>query len=1057
LVRCRIELRVQARGLFVTVPSMSVARFMCFLSVFLAALHGATVTVNQVPFTVPDGFTVELAAGSALAPRPVSASFDDRGRLYVTDSSGSNEAPSEQLMHPDHRILRLEDRDGDGVYDISEVYATGVMFPQGCLWHDGSVYVAAPPSIWKFTDTDGDGKADRREEWFKGGTLTGCANDIHGPHAGPDGYLYWTKGAFAEQTHRLGDGRVLQDKAAHIYRARPDGSDLGVVMSGGMDNPVEIAFTPDGEVLFSSTFVDFSQPGFRDGIAHAIMGGVFGKENDVLNDGRVIRTGPDLFHPFFQAGPAAECGLMRYTGAALGEDFRDALFATSFNLHKVTRHVLRAEGATFISRNSDFLVTDQVDFHPTDVLEDADGSLLVVDTGGWYRLCCPSSQLAKPDVLGAIYRVRRNGSLRAQGLWTDPRPAMATNAAGFQMAASLLMDDHWPLREAAANALVQAGPPALPAVREALLKGPSWHQRQEAAWVAFRIGTSAGMAMLAEATEHADPGLRRVAAKALSLRPDPGLAPRFQTWLTNADPAVVRSAAEGLGRLQTTNAVPAILSAVAAPPAAEPFLEHSLIHSLIRIGAAAATRAGLAADSPRTRRAALIALDAMPDGGLNALTVIPFLDADDARLRSSADWILSRHPEWGGDLAAGMRERLTSQTTDEARGVWNRRLDLLTRDPRGQELLAEIAEGGVFAPDSQAAALTAMGKASLKEPPARWRDAVVATLAAPPDAVAPAVLAAARGFSGDAAVSTALRRLARQTDWPDERRLAALAALPPGRVLDASGFDVAVRLLDPGQTPEVRSGAARLLSQSRLHPVQLRQLTSRLASAGPLELNLLLQAYDGGGDAALGTALLEALRESRGARALHPSQLKTHFAKFPDSTRATAEAWVAGLSTDSAQQAARLDALLEELKATHGDLRRGQAVFNGPKAACASCHRIGYLGGEVGPELTKIGEVRSERDLLESIVFPSLSFVRSYEPTRVSLKGGDEVNGIVRRETPEDITVVTGPGAEQRIRRDEIAELSPGVISVMPGGLDEQLTRQELADLLLFVKTVRWR
>ena len=44
------------------------------------------------------------------------------------------------------------------------------------------------------------------------------------------------------------------------------------------------------------------------------------------------------------------------------------------------------------------------------MLEDADGSLLIVDTGGWYKLCCPTSQLEKPDVLGAIYRVRKVGA-----------------------------------------------------------------------------------------------------------------------------------------------------------------------------------------------------------------------------------------------------------------------------------------------------------------------------------------------------------------------------------------------------------------------------------------------------------------------------------------------------------------------------------------------------------------------------------------------------------------------------------------------------------------------
>src|SRR5437773_12321196 len=86
-------------------------------------------------------------------------------------------------------------------------------------------------------------------------------------------------------------------------------------------------------------------------------------------------------------------------------------------MHKVTRHVLVPDGATFKTRDEDFLISDNLDFHPTDVKEDADGSLLVVDTGGWYKLCCPTSQLHKPDVLGGIYRVRRRGTPRPD----DPR------------------------------------------------------------------------------------------------------------------------------------------------------------------------------------------------------------------------------------------------------------------------------------------------------------------------------------------------------------------------------------------------------------------------------------------------------------------------------------------------------------------------------------------------------------------------------------------------------------------------------------------------------------
>ena len=51
--------------------------------------------------------------------------------------------------------------------------------------------------------------------------------------------------------------------------------------------------------------------------------------------------------------------------------------------------------------------SDQNDFHPTDVIEDADGSLLVANTGSWYHICCPTSKLSKPQILGAVYRIQK--------------------------------------------------------------------------------------------------------------------------------------------------------------------------------------------------------------------------------------------------------------------------------------------------------------------------------------------------------------------------------------------------------------------------------------------------------------------------------------------------------------------------------------------------------------------------------------------------------------------------------------------------------------------------
>ena len=106
-----------------------------------------------------------------------------------------------------------------------------------------------------------------------------------------------------------------------------------------------------------------------------------------------------------------------YRSSEFGPGYRGNIFTTLFNTHKVVRSVVVRDGATLRTTESDFLVSDDPDFHPTDVLEDADGSLLVIDTGGWFRIGCPVSKVAKPDIHGAIYRIRRRGAHKQE----DPR------------------------------------------------------------------------------------------------------------------------------------------------------------------------------------------------------------------------------------------------------------------------------------------------------------------------------------------------------------------------------------------------------------------------------------------------------------------------------------------------------------------------------------------------------------------------------------------------------------------------------------------------------------
>jgi len=100
--------------------------------------------------------------------------------------------------------------------------------------------------------------------------------------------------------------------------------------------------------------------------------------------------------------------------------------------------------------------------------------------------------------------------------------------------------------------------------------------------------------------------------------------------------------------------------------------------------------------------------------------------------------------------------------------------------------------------------------------------------------------------------------------------------------------------------------------------------------------------------------------------------------------------------------------------------------------------------------------VRSADDLLEAIVEPSASLVRSYEPVSVTTRDGEERLGILRRDDAQGVALVTGPSSTLQIDRADITAMAPSTVSLMPAGLDEQITRQELADLIEFLKNTRW-
>jgi putative membrane-bound dehydrogenase-like protein len=1035
----------------------------------VAAAEPAKPATHQVQldgqtFTLPVGFTIERVAGPPLVDRPIVASFDDRGRLYVADSSGSNEKVAEQVKNPTHRIIRLEDTKGTGVFDKATVFADKMMFPEGILWYRGSVYVGAPPQIWKLTDTDDDGKADKREVWFDGKTLTGCANDLHGPYLGPDGWIYWCKGAFAKQEYTLPNGKKFATRASHIFRARPDGTGIEPVMTGGMDNPVGLAFLPNGERFFTCTFLQHPAAGKRDGIIHAVYGGIWGKDHDVIYDPDHKWTSPNTMPVMTHLGPAAPCGLHCYESDAFGKEYTSNLFACQFNLRKVSRHVLKPSGSTYTTEDSDFLVSDSQDFHPTDVVEDADGSLLVVNTGGWYKLCCPSSQLVKADVLGAIYRVRR-APAKYEYKWF-PSDAALARISDRELTSRYYSPIPQIVRERVGELLVER----LGAIGKPTQAPIPMQKAEELApplvidiWTMCQKEGDAARASNRTYFHHGSDSVVMAAVHAASLWRDREAVPELIRLLSHGKPHVRRVAAEALGRIGDDRAVEPLLKELAFQTN-DHILDHALTYALIELENRDYLKSKLDSENPRVRRACLAALDQLGEK-LDPKVVAAAMKSPDPALSETALWIATRHPEWGAALTDGLRQMMAAAKTSEARDQAADRLARLARHESVQRLLADAVASLRFqAPPPIAetdpvalVALAAMARSGLKAPPDSWYGVIAVALTGTDSKVTLAALSTLRALPAPKKVPEALSERLESLSFGVGKRdviLAAMAATPGGlRRVDRAQFEVLVSCIHKDMFADLRGLASEAVSKARLTPEQLDALITKLPTVGPLELDRVLAAFAQTKDEAVGLKLIAALNNPDLRSSLRADGVKERIKHFGPAVQKEAEKLYALLNAEYEQQRAKLDEVAKTLKP--GDIRRGQAVFNSTKTSCIACHTIGYVGGKIGPDLTRIGGIRNERDLLESILFPSASFVRSYEPLTVRTKDGKVFNGIPKKDAPDEIVLVLAADKEQRIAREEIEEVQPGKVSIMPAGLDKQLSEQELADLIAFLRACK--
>jgi putative membrane-bound dehydrogenase-like protein len=944
---------------------------------------------------VPKGLRIELVASEPDVVDPVAMAFDEDGRMFVAEMRGYPNGGLGTGTITSGQVRLLEDKSGDGHYQATRVYADGLRFPTGVMPWKGGLIVCNAPDILYFDESG------RRRVLYTGFGVHNIQQLVNSPQWGLDNWVYAiSAGNGGDITSpEKPDAPAVQLRNRGI-RFHPETPGSLEPMSGGGQYGLS---ADDWQQYFTATNAQH--------LRHFVLPDHYLRRNPALAVSATTLDIPDH-------GPA--CLVHRIS---------------PFEAWRVERTTRRAQGPEAKRFPSTELVPGgYITSACSPVVYTADVFPTAFRNNSF--VCDPANNLVHRDILeakGATFVARRADAdcefLASTDTWF--RPVHLTIGPD----GALYVLDFY--REAIETPLSLPDDIKAKMNLESRGRGRIWRVVPEGKVTRRRPALSkAKSSELARHLEDGNSWWRLTAQRLLIERQDKSVVKQLEDMSKQSKSPQGRAHAlwtlHGLGALND-DLVQAALADTSAG-----VREQGLRLADGRLAASAKLQLAVAAlltdEAPRVRFQLAFTLgQADTPETISTLAALARRDLEDTWLQSA---VLSS----AGHSAPRLLEILTREP-DFRDAAGPAQLQFLTRlaalvAARPEE--AELARAvGLLATDArssawQVAILEGLGQGLQNTPrPLNklWEH--------PPAGLADAVARAQVLFK-------------RAAETAENSKAAAAERLTAIRLLGFGPFAVASKalphLLSPQQPSAIQLASVRSLSQHNQSGVA-EALLAGWSGHSPAVRREIVEALFSRANRL--PALLSALEKN----ALQAGQLDLarveQLRKHPDAKiRQRAAALLAGQQAGDRQKlvAQYRDAL--ELRA---DSAHGKAVF---KKVCATCHRLENEGTEVGPDLLSALRNKSRETLLNDILDPSREVDGRYINYQITTKTGRVFTGLIAAETATSVTLRRAEKAEDTILRNQIEEIQGTAKSVMPDGLEMQLSKQDLADVIGYLQAV---